>query len=153
MITLQLQFTNVSDLTMFLQTLSIPSSVLAQLNRMETLLNASVQNERTIMATEQQMTDALNKIDAATTKAGTNLATLGATTQSISDEVDALEASLKAAGVSDALVAQASAIGDKTQAVSDSLDAHATFLTAIAAKGVANPVPVPPPDVPPAATA
>ena len=112
-----------------------------QLDRIESML-------RTIMATEQQVVDALNKIDAATTKIGTNVQTVADTLQTVSNEVDALEAALKAAGVSDALVAQAGALSDKVQQASDALDAQVPVLQGIAAKGVMNPVPTPVPAPP-----
>ncbi len=113
-----------------------------------TTLDRIEQKVNQIMATEQQVIDSLNKIDAATTKIGTNVQTVADVLQTVSTEVDALEAALKAAGVSDALVAQASALGDKVQSASDALDAQVPVLQAIAAKGVINPVPVPPPATP-----
>lgn len=100
-----------------------------------------------IMATEQQVVDALNKIDAATTKVATNLTVVAQVTQTISDEMDALETALQNAGVPQALVDQASALGDRAQAASDALDAQVPVLQAIATKGVINPVPVTPPVV------
>jgi len=102
--------------------------------------------EKRIMAKEQDVLDALAKIDAATTRAGANIQTIANVTQTISDEQDALLEALKNAGVSQALVDQAASLGDRTQAISDALDAHAVFLNAIAAKGAVNPVPVPVPD-------
>ncbi len=100
-----------------------------------------------IMATEQQVVDALNKIDAATTKVAGNLTVVAQVTQTISDEMDALETALQNAGVSQALVDQASALGDRTQAASDALATQIPVLQAIASKGVLTPVPVAPPVV------
>jgi predicted GTPase len=101
-----------------------------------------------IMATEQQVLDGLAKIDAATTKIAGNVQVVADVLQTVSTEVDALEAALLAAGVSQGLVDQVSAIGDRAQAASDALDAQVPVLQAIAAKGVINPVPVAPPVTP-----
>jgi len=115
-----------------------------------------------IMATEQQVIDALAKIDAATTKVGTNVQAVATTVgtvstglQTVSDEMDAILAALQNSGVSQTILDQASALGDKVQAASDGLQAASDALTAqvpvlqaIAAKGVLNPVPVPPPAPP-----
>jgi len=97
------------------------------------------------MAKEQDVLDALAKIDAATTKIGATIQTEANVIQTVSDEVDALVTALQNAGVSQALVDQASALAEKTQASSESLDALVPVLQAIAAKGVTNPVPVPVP--------
>jgi len=101
--------------------------------------------EERIMAKEQDVLDALAKIDAATTKIGATIQTEANVIQTVSDEVDALVTALQNAGVSQALVDQASALAEKTQASSESLDALVPVLQAIAAKGVTNPVPVPVP--------
>jgi DNA repair exonuclease SbcCD ATPase subunit len=120
-----------------------------QLDRIEGTLDKILENERNIMANEQQMQDALNKIDQATTRAGQNLQTLSTTTQKISDEVDQFISKLQDANVPQNLIDQATGLADRLQTVSDGLDQHATFLSAIASKGASNPVPVP---VPPAPT-
>ncbi len=101
--------------------------------------------EERIMAKEQDVLDALAKIDAATTKIGATIQTEANVIQTVSDEVDALVEALQNAGVSQTLVDQASALAEKTQASSDSLDTLVPILQAIAAKGVTNPVPVPVP--------
>ena len=98
---------------------------------------------------------ALDRIDAATTQAATNIAALATTDQAISNEFDTLNKALAGAlaggqGVTQALVDQASALAGKSQAVSDSLAAMVPALTAIASKGVTNPVPLPIPPAPPA---
>ncbi len=116
--------------------------VLAQLNVLKTI------GER-IMATEQQMVDALNAIDAATTKVSDNLTAISGVVTTISSEVDALVAALQAAGVSQALIDQATALGTKASAASAATDALVPVLQAIASKGVLNPVPVPVPPPPP----
>lgn len=124
---------------------------LGLLKQITTGIQALTEGQKKIMATEQQITDALTKIDAATTKIAGNVGTVATTLQTVSDEMDALEKALASAGVSDALVAQASSLGDRVQAASDALDAQVPVLQAIATKGAANPVPVPPPAPPPAA--
>lgn len=125
-------------------------------DRIETKLDAIIVTQashtaalKELMADNAQLVAALAKIDTATTTMGTNIGTLGGVTQTISDEIDTLEANLAAAGVSPALVAQASALGDRLQTVSDSLDAHGVALSAIASKGADTPVPVVPPVLPP----
>src|ERR1035437_3345674 len=87
--------------------------------------------EARIMQTEQQVIDALNKIDSATTKVASNITVVAQVTQTISDEMDALELALSNAGVSQALVDQASGLGDRAQAVSDALDAQVPVLQGI----------------------
>ena len=118
---------------------------------------------QTIMATEQQVADALRQIDTATTKIAGNVQAIAdaETTQStviqtISTEVDALVAALQNAGVSQALIDQATALGTKADAAATASDAAAAnaaalvpVLQAIASKGVSNPVPVQPPPPPP----
>jgi methyl-accepting chemotaxis protein len=99
-----------------------------------------------LMATEAEVQAALAKIDAATTKIGANVQTSADTIQTISDEMDALVLALKNDDVSPELAAQASALADRAQAVSDSLDRLPPILTAIAAKGAKDPVPVPVPN-------
>ncbi len=101
--------------------------------------------EEKIMAKEQDVLDALAKIDAATTKIGATVEEEADVIQTVSDEVDALVTALQNAGVSQTLVDQATALADKAQASSDSLDTLVPVLKAIAAKGVTNPVPVPVP--------
>lgn len=103
------------------------------------------QLENKIMATEQQVLDALGKIDTATSKIATNLQTESTVLQTVSDEIDALKTALSNAGVSQNLIDTATALQAKVQASSDALDAQVPVLQAIAAKGVLNPVPVPPP--------
>ena len=98
-----------------------------------------------IMATEAQVVAALNRIDAATTAIAANLQIVSDTNATISTDVDTLVTALQNAGVSQTLVDQANALGDKAQASSDTLAAQIPVLQAIAAKGVLNPVPVPVP--------
>lgn len=100
----------------------------------------------------------LDLIDVATTKAAGNIQILADTDQHISDEFDALVLALKDAqangtGVTQALIDQATAGADKSQAVSDALDAMVPALAAIASKGIQEPVPVPIPPPPPPAPA
>lgn len=102
-----------------------------------------------IMATEAEVKAALDKIDAATTKTAANLQVVADLDQKISDELDALLAKLQTAGVSQELLDATSALAERAQASSDALDAQVPVLQAIAAKGAANPVPLP---VPPAPT-
>jgi hypothetical protein len=97
------------------------------------------------MATEAEITAALDKIDAATTKIGQNLAAASGVIGSIGTEVAALVAAMKNAGVSQALLDQAIMIGDHAQLASDALEAQVPVLQAIAAKGALNPVPIQPP--------
>ena len=111
-----------------------------------------------VLMDEALVSTALDKIDVATTKAAGNIQTLANTDQTISTELDTLNTALAAAlaagtGVTQALVDKASALSARSQAVSDSLDAMVPALTAIASKGVANPVPVPIPPAPPPAPA
>jgi hypothetical protein len=111
-----------------------------------------------VLMDEALVSTALDKIDVATTKAAGNIQTLANTDQTISTELDALNSALAAAlksgsGVSQALVDKAAALSARSQAVSDSLDAMVPALTAIASKGVANPVPIPVPPAPPPAPA
>lgn len=108
-----------------------------------------IEGQKEIMATEQQVIDALAKIDTATNAIASNVSTIASGLNTVSGEVDALVAALKNAGVSDALVAQATALGDKASAAADALAAQVPVLNAIAAKGVLNPVPQPPPPPPP----
>lgn len=108
-----------------------------------------------ILMDEELVKQSLDKIDAATTKAAGNLQILADTDQRISDEFDALAADLatlkaNGTGVTQALVDRAAAGAVRAQAVSDSLDAMVPVLTAIAAKGVTDPVPLPVPPAPPA---
>ncbi len=112
----------------------------------------------TILMDESLVRASLDKIDAATTKAAGNIQTLANTDQTISNELDTLNSALAAAlksgsGVSQALVDKAAALSAQSQAVSDSLDAMVPALTAIASKGISNPVPVPVPPAPPPAPA
>ena len=102
-----------------------------------------------IMATEQQVSDALDKIDQATTDIATNVAAISTVDATISTEMTALVAALQAAGVSQALVDKATALQAKAQAAATALDAQIPVLQAIASQGVLNPVPTPVP-VPPA---
>lgn len=102
------------------------------------------ESEDQIMATEQQLLDAISKIDAATTKQGTVLTAEAATLQHVSDDVDKLIATAKGAGVADSTLAALQAQADKIQAVSDSLDQQAAFSTALASKAD-NPTPLPVP--------
>ena len=101
------------------------------------------------MATEQQVSDALDKIDQATTDIATNVAAISTVDATISTEMTALVAALQAAGVSQALVDKATALQAKAQAAATALDAQIPVLQAIASQGVLNPVPTPVP-VPPA---
>ena len=105
-----------------------------------------------LMATEQQVIDALTAIDEATDKIADNVATIATVDQSISTEMTALIAALQAAGVDQALVDQATALKVKAQAASDALDLQVPVLQGIASQGVITPVPAPvpnPPVVPP----
>lgn len=109
-----------------------------------------------VLMDEALVKQKLDIIDAATTKAAGNIQILADTDQHISDEFDALAAALAAAlangtGVTQALVDQASSGATKAQAVSDALDAMVPALSAIASKGIQNPVPVPIPPPPPPA--
>ena len=112
------------------------------LDELEARLNKRLDK---IMATEQDVVAALQKIDAATTKIAANVQGEANTIQTISDEIDALISKLSNAGVSQALLDEATALAEKTQAASDALDAQVPVLQAIATKGANNPVPVPVP--------
>ncbi len=100
---------------------------------------------------EKLMTDlenalaALKKIDEATTKQGQVIQSDADLLQKTSDNIDALVAKLDPAHVDKSIVDGLQAAADKAQAISDSLDKQAEFAKALASKGVANPVPVPPP--------
>jgi chromosome segregation ATPase len=136
----------------FLGIFGAGSDLKAQLTRIEALLTTQgaqlTKQEReiqTIMATEAEVKAALDKIDAATTKIGSNLTVISGTITTIGTEVDALVDALKNAGVPQAILDQATALGVSLDAASNALDAQVPVLNAIAAKGVINPVPVPPP--------
>lgn len=91
---------------------------------------------------------AIAKIDAATTKQGEQLAEIANLTQEVSDDIDAIIAAMPE-GMPEDFVAKLQALADRSQSVSDSLDAHATFSKNIAAKWPVNPpVPTPVPDIP-----
>jgi methylaspartate ammonia-lyase len=103
----------------------------------------------TIIMNEQKVIESLAKIDSATTRIGSNVQVVADGLQTVSGEVDALQEALKNAGVSQSLVDQAAAIGNRVQAASDALDAQVPVLTAIASKGhTGDPVPVAPPLAP-----
>lgn len=141
----------------------------ARLDSQCELLVAIGQKEDVLLMDELLVKQSLTKIDAATsaiatnvTTIGGNIQTLGTTATTISSEVDALETKLAEAlangtGVSQELVDQAAAIGDKADALATAADAtsQATaalvpVLQGIASKGIQDPVPVP---VPPAIAA
>ena len=104
-------------------------------------------NQRTkkIMAAIDDANAAIARIDAATTAQGVVLASEATTLQTISTEMDALIAQVAAGGVPPALVSAIQAQADKVEAVSATIQKNADFSTAIASKGVTNPVPVPVP--------
>jgi hypothetical protein len=107
------------------------------------------QMEKRIMASQAEIDAALSKIDAATNKLAANVQVIADTDQKISDEIDAFIARVPVGSVlTDAQVAQLQALSDKAQATSDASDAQVAVLQAIAAKGAANPVPVPVPTPP-----
>ncbi len=121
--------------------LSLLAEIMAQLGDVQS------QGE-SIMATVQELTDAIAKIDAATTKQGQALQIIADDEQKTSDTLDALIVKL-GTSVPPEVVAQVQALADRAQTVSDHLDAQAAFSTALAAKGAATPVPTPPPPAPP----
>jgi hypothetical protein len=147
--TVGIQFDSVDSLLATIKGLMQGGDQQVQLDRLEQMVTQSLANEEKLMATEQQVVDALTKIDAATTSIAGNLTTVASVTDTISTEVDALVAALQAAGVAQSTVDMAVAIGAKADAASTALNAQVPVLQAIAAKGVINPVPLPPPPPPP----
>jgi hypothetical protein len=122
----------------------------AALARIESHIAIVRQQGEALLMDEALVKAALTKIDDATTQIAANLSTVATTTSTISTEVDALQTALAAAlangtGVTQALVDQATAIGDKATTASDALTALVPVLQGIATKGVSNPVPLPVP--------
>lgn len=109
------------------------------------LLRAILAQGKKIMSTQDDAIAAIAKIATETTKQGTVLAAESTTLQTISDNTDALIKQGAANGFTPDLVAQLQAQADATAAISDTIQQHADFATAIASKGAANPVPVPVP--------
>ncbi len=102
---------------------------------------------RTIIMTQQEVTDLLNKIDNTTNHTAANIQTIADTDQKISDEIDAFLASAPAGTtLTDAQVTQLQDIADRAQKTRDAADAQVAVLKAIAAKGAPT-VPPPPPPV------
>lgn len=119
-----------------------------QAERTEVIL---LQQQRIIEQQEQlmgQLEDAqaaLSKIDAATTKQSASLASLAGVAQEINDDIDRLMAT---PNIPPEISASLTNLADRSQAVSDSLDAHVEFSKSVAAKSnpPTNPVPVPVPE-------
>lgn len=123
---------------------SVANSILTQL----TQLNKKVDQ---IMATEQQVLDAIKQIDDTTTAIGTNVAASVAVISTIDAEVKALIVAGQAQGIPDTVLQALAAVSGKLQPVMTSLNGQAASLNAIATEGVLNPIPVPPPPPPPPA--
>ncbi len=126
------------------------AAILALANANAAALKTLISQGVHLMATEQAALDLLTKIDAATTAQAATLTTEAATLQTVSDEIDALIAKAGAGGgVSDVVLAALQTQADKAAAVSASITQQAAFSAALASKGLANPVPLPPPPATP----
>lgn len=110
-------------------------------------LDQLLKGQAKIMKNEQEALDLMAKIDAATTKQGESLAAEGLLLQKISDNIDALIVEVgQSGGVSDDLIARLQAEADKSGEIADKLAEQAAFSSAVASKGVENPIPVPVPE-------
>jgi hypothetical protein len=117
-----------------------------QLDRIELRLTSIQATQEKIMSDIDTANALLAKIDAATTTQGQALAVEATNLTTISNNLDALIAQAGTVGsLPPALLTALQAEADNVDKISTSVQANSTFSTALASKGVAQPVPVAPP--------